>query len=395
MAENRPRIFFLTFYPPTPTMGGAMAYFRHFLTRNDVELFVATDDSSVLDFNLHCPVLVFDQPKWLDRLSKTRLSLWAHSYRHLLAGNVIPHSVWEAAKQFRPDMIFTIAGSWGWTAGMSKVLADRLGVPLIGSFNDWFDFGILVHPLLKPILEHRFRAFYNECDLALCTSEGMRDELGFHRNAHVLYPIGAECNDHTLDFHPYLGDHPFQVFFGGNLGEWYGRMLESLVTYAIQEQPPINFRIYGGNQSWSEEFDRMVCDRGIFRGMVHFDQLAVVASEADCLLLPMGFGEECALTERTSFKTKFLDYLSYRKPIMVWGPEYSSAVRVAHEFDSAEICTDPAPAAALSTLRKLSENVDRQIQLVANAHRMYHDRFHPDMIHKGLMDKLRQKMGNF
>ncbi len=61
----------------------------------------------------------------------------------------------------------------------------------------------------------------------------------------------------------------------------------------------------------------------------------------DAALLPMGWGlsEECALTERTSFKTKFLDYLSFEKPVVFWGPEYCSAVRYVREFNSAEICS--------------------------------------------------------
>jgi glycosyltransferase involved in cell wall biosynthesis len=376
-------------------MGGAMAYYRHFLERQDVELLVATDDPRVLYYKLPCPVHVFDQPKWLERLCTTRLSYWAHAYRHFVAGNFIPKSVLQAAKEFQPDMIFTIAGSWGWTSQMSKVLADKLNVPLVGSFNDWFDFGIIIHPLLKPLLESKFRKFYQDCDLALCTSDGMREALGSHPNAHVLYPIGGERIGEILEFHPYQGNHPYRVFFGGNLGEWYGRMLEGLISNSLKTNLQFDFRIYGGNQSWSTEFDSIVRERGIYRGMIPFDQLASAAKEADCLLLPMGFGEECALTERTSFKTKFLDYLSYRRPILVWGPEYCSAVRVAREFDSAEICVDPNPLAALSALQKLSSDVERQLLLVENADRMYRDRFSPNVIHQGLLKKFAELQNQF
>jgi glycosyltransferase involved in cell wall biosynthesis len=387
-ATRKPRIFFLSFYPPAPTMGGAMAYYRHFLERNDVELFVATDDRRVLDYHLACPVLVFEQPKWLGRLCKTRLFRWAHSFRHLFAGYFVPEVVLKAAEKFRPDIIFTIGGSWGWTAQLSKVIARRLGVALVGSFNDWFDFGIIIHPLLKSLLEKKFRSFYCDCDLALCTSDGMREELGGHRNAHTLYPIGAVRVGNQSTFYPFRGEHPFRVFFGGNLGEWYGRMIEELVKVTMQSETPVDFRIYGSNQSWSKEFDRKARELGIFIGLVPFEQLALAAAESNCLLLPMGFGEENALTERTSFKTKFLDYLSYRKPILVWGPEYCSAVRVAREFDSAEICTNPDPVAALTALLELSSNPDRQKRLVENADKMYRSRFSPEDIHQALMDKL-------
>jgi glycosyltransferase involved in cell wall biosynthesis len=388
MANKKPKIFFLTFYPPVPEMGGAMAYYRHFLERDDVDLFIATDDSRALEYNLRCPVLVFDQPKWLERLCKTRLSLWAHSFRNLFAGSFIPDSVLNAARNFQPDIIFTYVGGWGWTSSMTQALAHRTGAKLVGSFNDWFDFGIIIHPMLKPLLERKFRNFYQQCDLALCTSDGMREELGFHDNAHILYPIGSVRSSEKSEFNPYRKDCPYQVFFGGNLGEWYGKMIESLILRAIETKTLVDFRIYGGNQSWSNEFNSMALDREIYRGKVSFDQLACAAASADFLLLPMGFGYECALTERTSFKTKFLDYLSYRKPILVWGPEYCSAVRVAREFDSAEVCTNPDPSAVLVAFQRLAEKPERQKQLVDNSDRMYLDRFSPDKIHDALMKKL-------
>ena len=197
-----------------------MAFYRHFVERPDFELFVATDDKRVQDYNPPYPVLIFQQPAWLERLSRTRLSLWAHSYKHLIAGNSIPDEVLEAAKKFKPDIVFTIGGSWDWSAIMAEKLARQLGVPLVGSFNDWFDFSTLIHPRLHDRLEKRFRSFYQACDLAWCTSEGMREELGPHRNAQVLYPIGANQQPVAQSAASRNGKSKFVVAFAGNLGHW-------------------------------------------------------------------------------------------------------------------------------------------------------------------------------
>ena len=56
----------------------------------------------------------------------SRLSQWAHSFRHLVSGNFIPDEVISAAEEFKPDLIFTIAGSWDWTTLMSKKLANKM-----------------------------------------------------------------------------------------------------------------------------------------------------------------------------------------------------------------------------------------------------------------------------
>ena len=363
-------------------MGGAMAFYRHFVERPDFELFVATTDKRVLKYKPPYQLLLFDQPAWLERLCRTRLGRWAHSYKHLVAGNFIPAEVLRAARQFRPDFIFTIAGSWDWTTLMSQRLARKLGVPLVGSFNDWFDFSIIIHPWLRSSLEKRFRSFYRECDLAWCTCEGMREELGAHPNAQVLYPVGARPQPvEKAESNCSSGTSRFVVVFAGNLSNWYGQMLEQLIKAAIASDAPVEFRIYGGNQSWSSEFDRMVRERNIFRGHLPFEQLRQEMAGADALILPMGFEAECAQVERTSFKTKFLDYLSCQKPILVWGPEYCSAVRVAREFDSAEVCTQPDAAAFLEKIIALQKAPERQAALVHNARKMYEARFHPDKIH--------------
>jgi len=238
-------------------------------------------------------------------------------------------------------------------------------------------------------LEKRFRAFYQECDLAWCTCEGMREALGPHRNAQVLYPIGA----HPVPVPAKVGGvklNKFVAVFAGNLSDWYGRMMEKLVRACLAKNLPIEFRIYGGLQSWSKEFDELVRQKKIFRGHLPFEKLRKEMAEADGLLLLMGFDEECAHTERTSFKTKFLDYLTFRKPILLWGPEYCSAARYADEFDSAEKCLSPNPEAFLETICRVQSDPARQRQLVSNAEQMFADRFHPDKIHAGFVKAVRE-----
>ena len=34
-----------------------------------------------------------------------------------------------------------------------------MNIPLVGSFNDWFDFNNIIHPLLRPALEKLFASF--------------------------------------------------------------------------------------------------------------------------------------------------------------------------------------------------------------------------------------------
>jgi hypothetical protein len=384
--DKRIRIFYLSYNPPVPSWGTAMSFYRHFVERSDFEIFVATDNSEVQEYDVPYPFLRFDVPKWLKRMQHTRFYRWFWQYNQSIAGYFVPNDVWEAARSFRPDLVFTIAGSWNWTARVAQRVAQRLRVPLVASFNDWFDFGLLMHPYFRGSIEGAFRKFYRDCDLAFCTSEGMLEALGPHPNAHVLYPIGTSMHDSEREFVPFVANRrPATVLFAGSLSAWYGPMLERLVLAGADSH--LCFEIFGSqaHASWSRDFDSFARAAGVYRGQVAFDRLKAHAREADLLLLIMGFGDECAQIERTSFKTKFLDYLTFQKPIIAWGPEYCSAVRVAREFDAAECYTSPDAAGCIATLENVARSSERQKQLVANAHRMYQSRFEPRRIHGVLL----------
>jgi len=375
-----------------------MAFYRHFVERSDFTLLLATDDPQVGQHKLPFPVVCLKAPKWVERMCRTRLSLWAHSFKHLLAGRFLPKGLLSAVREFKPDIVFTVAGSWFWTANLAERVARRVGAPLVGSFNDWFDYNILIHRAARGLLERRFRRFYDSCDLALCTCEGMREELGSHPNPHILYPMGARLSESLPSLQEArFGSETssFVVAFAGNLGNWYGRMLEELVVCAWRQASPIEFRFFGSNPSWSSEFDREVRARGIYRGQVSFSQLQTEMACVDGLLLLMGFGEDCALIERTSFKTKFLDYLAFQRPILLWGPQYCSASRIAREFDSAQICADTDAVACLQSILAVHSASDRQKVLVQNARKMYEGRFHPDKIHAGFVRSIKETVEAF
>lgn len=393
LVPSRIRLFCVTHTPPQPSWGGAMTFHRHFVERDDFSLFVAAPDRQPTGLAPAPIDLLVDRPAAVARALRTRWYPWIAGLEALAGSAYLTHRLRSAAHDFDPHAIFTVAGSWDWTALVAQRLARQLQCPLLASFNDWHDYGHLpVHPALHQRIERRFLRFYREADLALCTSEGMRDRLGPHPNAHVWYPAGALMREESARFRARLPDpaHPLRILFAGSLGDWYGPMLEELVHAADAAHPELSFRIYGSLATWSPAFEEQAFRRGIYGGHIPFARLQEAALDADILLLPMGFHPSHAHIESTSFKTKFLDYLSFRRPILVWGPEYSSAVRVAREFDSAECVTDPSPLACASALSRLARSPARREQLQAHATVMYHDRFHPERIHQALVDKIRE-----
>jgi len=360
-----------------------MAFYRHFVERDGFTVSVVTDNPNVNDFSLPFPVCLLGSHPLVRRLKRSRFHVWAHTWEHLFGGVRVPRSMLRAAEEFRPDIVLTSISSWSWLADLARGLSRKMGVPLVGSFNDWFDYYTIMAPSAKGMVERKFRRFYQSCDLALCTCEGMKEALGPHRNAIVHYPTGAESAD-SVPWRRVGKSGKFRIVYGGTMARWYGQMLEQLITEARKSkllETDLEFVVCGTNPGWSEEFISWSRGEGIYLGQLPFADFQRQAADADALILLMGFGEDCAQVERTSFKTKFLDYLSFRKPIIVWGPDYSSAVRTGREFDSAEVCTSHLASDCLAIITNLARDPARCSELVENSRIMYEERFNPGKIH--------------
>lgn len=382
------RVLIITSTPPIPSGGGSMLLYRHFCERNDFDISVVTDNPQICDYDLPYQFTLLKHSQVWNRLLKTRFSKPLHSLAHLWFGIKIPADVWQQAQSFAPDAVLTVAGSWSWTSRLAHRVAQRLDVPLVSSFMDWWYYNQIYSNWAAPKIESVYRKIYQQSELALCISEGMQEAMGKHPNSTVIYPIGSPrqtANKAQLA----AKNNKFTLAFGGNLGDWYGQMLEPLIL-AAQSNEEIQFRLYGPRPSWSIGFDKQARSTGIYCGRVPLPELQAALKKVDALFLLMGFEDECAQVERTSFKSKFLEYLSFQKPIFVWGPEYCSAVYYGRKFDSAEVCTSSDPKDFLKTIMRVKNDPARQQQLVDNAQRMYSEQFNPERIHRQLVSKMKE-----
>ena len=73
------------------------------------------------------------------------------------------------------------------------------------------------------------------------------------------------------------------------------------------------------------------------RGWVSQNELHDVLADADLLFLPFSFSESARYAVERAFPSKTADYLAAGRPILVFGPRYSSLVRYAEEQGFAEI----------------------------------------------------------
>lgn len=271
----------------------------------------------------------------------------------------------EAAKvmaQFRPDAIVTLHDLFGWvTAGK---LAAHLNVPLHLILHDeWFR-NIPMSPALPERFEVLFGRVYRSASSRLCISPYMEEEYERRYGARgtLLYPMrgraGASYNTPPVS----VGQSGvrLKVAYGGNVyhkGYWEALRHMASALEAIGGQ----LLIFGPDEAKvkSNGLDR---PNVIAHGFVD-NMLERMREEAHVLFVPMTF-EECEkLNMQFSFPSKLTEYTAAGLPLLIYGPEYCSAVRWARDNgDAAEVVTIQGEVGLRAALKRLS-NPARQVEL--------------------------------
>src|SRR5256886_11869914 len=102
----------------------------------------------------------------------------------------------------------------------------------------------------------------------------------------------------------------------------------------------------------------------------------------------MSFEKEHELFMRTSFTTKFLDYVAFGKPVILWGPEYCTPVRVAREHGGAAVVTTDEFGAVGSLCRGIAADAALNEKLSKEAVRLRQTLFNPDSLQEDFVGQI-------
>ena len=365
-----------------------MLLYRHFVLRSSFEVGLLTNNPA------RPPEGIFyrkiNLSKWLLRALRTRFYRWFQDYCQLALPHFFDRQLLKAANEFKPDLIFNVAETY--LSFQALKLARKINVPFACYFMDWSHYASQCHEWAPPIMDRMYRRLYRDSDLALCISDGMREELGPHPNAHVVYPIPGDAqttrpNNRIIQKSADDQCLKFQFLFAGSLGHWYGRQVKKVLE-VLDNELDFSLKVYGQDHDWPEDFVIRQQMKGAFGGFRPFEEIQPEFESADAFLLVMGFDPKDELIERTSFKTKLVDYFAYEKPILIWGPEYCSAVRAAREYNAAYCVTDPSTASILNAMKKLSGSVELRDSLVQGVRLAKANKYNAEKIHGILKDCL-------
>ena len=372
------RVLLVSIAPPQNDCGVRVVLHRHLVERTPFDLHVVTNADFYRD-NSSGTRLTLPYP--LHRLSKSRfgpaLRQWLLDYETQVWPLWNPGKFDMTVSAFRPHVILALADNC--LSSFALRAARRNLIPLAGLFLDWV-------PIMKAHygrawttkgLSQRFGQFYHECDLAFCTSDGMQEVLGPHPNSHVIYPMPGRHQIPETIFPP--KSVKFRIVYVGSVENFYGRMICSLIE-KIESTDDLEIIVVGPNADWSVGILQRARAKGIYLGFKPPEEAATVLAGADALLVVMSFEPEHRRFMETSFTTKFLDYTAYGKPIILWGPEYCTPVRVAQRDGGALVVGKPDAGEVLAACRKIATDPKTRERLAVEASRLHQGLFNPERL---------------
>src|SRR6266576_3979685 len=372
------KVLLVSIVPPRNDCGVRIVMYRHLVEGNPFKLHVASNADFEDGLLVHTPLRL---PYLIHRLRKSRfsprLAPWITDYENFIWQLTANGALEEAVQHFKPDVVLTLAECG--LCHIARRTARRHGLPLAGLFLDWFPVtrGHYGHKSTRGILSRRNRELYAACDLAFCTSDGMQEMLGPHPNSHVIYPMPGRHPAPEKLWPPRTGK--FRVVYVGSVENFYGRMLCSLIEQ-IEATDGLEIIVVGPNADWPKQLLERARASGMYLGFKPPQEAAEVLASANALLSVMSFEKQHELFMRTSFTTKFLDYVAFEKPVILWGPEYCTPVRVVREYGGAAVVTTGDPGAVVSLCREIAADATLNEKLSKEALHLRQTLFNPDRL---------------
>jgi glycosyltransferase involved in cell wall biosynthesis len=334
---------------PEGTTGGQVVLHRHLVVRCGKQ----TDDWRI---HLHGESQIGERPPGLvrrviKRLQRTRLARYCNDLAAVETGRRLDHLLPVRTEPRGRGVVVTVAHGELWQAAVRYARAQQL--PLVTFFHDWWPDIPAVHRPVRRFLDAKFRFLYRQSASALCVSNGMLEALGDHAGPEVLYPIPQRIKPPAIyKREPRSGT--FCLKYSGNLFE-YGPMLEEAMK-AFAPASGLRLEVRGANPRWSPGFQEEMKKQGLWHEFAPRHELDAWLSEADAFLVPMSFASDMARRMQTSFPSKLTEFAQLGKPLILWGPDYCSAVRWAAESAKALCVTNKNPGALVAQVKELANS---------------------------------------
>lgn len=373
MAHDSASILYVSSVPAEPTSAGGILLRRHFEAARDRFRVVAClpPVSWMTHWGIQRRIASACGRMWSDQA--------AEEWHTWIDGRWADKWLSEV-KRDRKTVILTIG--YGDLSSAAARLAKRAGLPLVVLFHDWWPDVPPLRPPWRARAETTFFGLHRAAAASLPVCDGMKYALGPHPAAETLYPIPSTHELHQQPSSASTAPYPFRVLYAGNLAE-YGPMLSSALVESLK-CPPIRLEARGLPLQWHPEVIKELQSRKMLLPFVDpfldREELEAWLQSANALLVTMSFDPSLKRRMMTSFPSKLPEFCRYGRPIIVWGPSYSSAVQWAQTADRGVCITSPDVHCLVDAVRCLADDPKRCAEMGRRAREAYQGMFNPGLL---------------
>ena len=301
--------------------------------------------------------------RWLDTRFHPYVAAWFTRRAPRLAPQIS-----ASLNGFDCEGVLTVAHGFGWLAAAE--VAKRRNVPLHLMIHDDWPRVADVAPQFRNSLDQRFAKVYRQARSRLCVSPAMSRfyEEHYGAPASVIYPSrAADCADFAepparlADL-----DKQFTIAFAGTINSpGYVRALSALQ----KALGPVEGRllIFGPLSTDAAQQVRLNNPNTEIRGLLNSTELlTTLRSEAHALFVPMSFAGSDRANMEMAFPSKLADYTATGVPLLIYGPNYCSAVAWARENPGVAEVVE-AETELPAAIERLATNPDHRIALGKSA----------------------------
>lgn len=264
-----------------------------------------------------------------------------------------PKEVDRRLLSFNPDLILTVAHAW-WHLAAVKA-AHRNDLPLLTFFQDWWPDYDDVPKICRRRVKRIFMRTARLSDKVIAISQGMIKQLGNPRDAYLIHDLPSQISPvlHNREFDGKV-ERPLRLVYFGNLAE-YGPMIEAALKLC-EDRIDIELHVFGPKPHWDADVIDHYRNTGRYHGSLLPDEMNARISDFDAILVAMSFDERMKNRMMTSFPSKLIEGVQHGLPIIVWGPDYCSAVEWARSEGRAMTITAPSAEAVIRAIDNTNTN---------------------------------------
>ena len=297
--------------------------------------------------------------RWLDTRFHPYVAAWFTRRAPRLAPQIS-----ASLNGFECEGVLTVAHGFGWLAAAE--IARRRSVPLHLMIHDDWPRVADVTPRFRDWLDKQFAQAYRQAQSRLCVSPAMSRfyEARYGAPAAVLYPSrAADCADFAEPPARLSDpDDPFTIAFAGTINS-HGYVRALMALQKALEPVDGRLLIFGPLTIDGAQRAGLNNSNTEIRGLLSSTELLTrLREEAHALFVPMSFADSDRANMEMAFPSKLADYTATGVPLLIYGPNYCSAVAWARENHGVAEVVEAEPDLT-AAIERLASNPDHRIAL--------------------------------